>query len=86
VPSLFTDLKDLYADAAKATEMGKAFAEIEKSLADSGKFPGAADKEAKAAEVRVYALNLLAYHKVGSDSHCALSQRMTFDFARRCLL
>jgi len=63
VPSLFTDLKGLYADPAKATEMGKAFAEIEKSLADSGKFPGAADKEAKPAEVRVYALNLLAYHK-----------------------
>ena len=63
VPSLFRNLKSLYADPAKGAEMGVAFAEIEKSLASSGKFPGASEAEAKPDDCRVYALTLLAHHK-----------------------
>lgn len=63
VPSLFHNIEGLYADAAKGAEMGLAFAEIEKSLATSKKFPGASEVEAKPEECRVYALTLLAHHK-----------------------
>ena len=60
----------LYADPAKAAEMGKAFAEIEQSLASSKKFPGASEAEAKPEECRVYALTLLAHHKAWVHAFC----------------
>lgn len=63
VPSLFRNLKSLYADRAKAAAMGEAFAEIVSSLESSGKFPGSEKSEADAAQCVCYARTLLAYHK-----------------------
>ena len=83
VPSLFRNLKALYADPAKAAEMGKAFAEIEQSLASSKKFPGASEAEAKPDECRVYALTLLAGDV---HSHDAFSLNLRLDRGKYVLL
>ena len=63
VPSLFQNLRALYADPAKGAEMGAAFAEIETALAKTKKFPGASAEEKAPESTRVYALTLLAHHK-----------------------
>ena len=67
VPSLFRNLKSLYADRAKAAVMGEAFAEVVTSLESSGKFPGSDKSEADVAQCLCYARTLLAHHndKVG---------------------
>ena len=63
VPSLFRNLKALYADPAKASALGDIFQSIVDSLESSRKFPGASSEEAEPEECRAYALNLLAHHK-----------------------
>ena len=63
VPSLFRNLKSLYADQTKVSEMGAAFGEIVTALETSGKFPGADKAEEKRDECLCYARTLLAYHK-----------------------
>ena len=76
VPSLFRNLKSLYADRAKAAVMGEAFAEVVTSLESSGKFPGSDKSEADVAQCLCYARTLLAHHndKVGDvEGACARS-------------
>mmetsp|Transcript_13670 Transcript_13670/g.57854 ORF Transcript_13670/g.57854 Transcript_13670/m.57854 type:complete len:849 (-) Transcript_13670:900-3446(-) len=73
VPSLFRNLKSLYADRAKAAVMGEAFAEVVTSLESSGKFPGSDESESDVAQCLCHARTLLAHHndKVG-DAEGAL--------------
>ena len=63
VPSLFRNLKALYADSAKASALGDIFRSIVDSLESSRKFPGASSEEPEPERCRAYALTLLAHHK-----------------------
>ena len=64
VPSLFRNLKALYADSAKASALGDIFCSIVDSLESSRKFPGASSElQPEPERCRAYAVTLLAHHK-----------------------
>ena len=69
VPSLFRNLKALYADSAKASALGDIFCSIVDSLESSRKFPGASSEEPDAclSTAILHARLTLLAHRAGED-------------------